>query len=103
MQFGLKENTVLEIKNVFSAFPEVDEVILYGSRAKGNYKPGSDIDLALKGSNLNSSLLTVISLKLDDLYLPYTFDLSVLPRLDNAALIDQINKTGISFYSKNES
>ena len=102
MIFGLKENIVADIKNVFSAFPEVDEVILYGSRAKGNFKPGSDIDLALKGININAAIVNMISLQLDDLYLPYTFDLSVLMRLDNAALVNQINMSGISFYRKNE-
>jgi predicted nucleotidyltransferase len=102
MQFGLKENIILGIKNVFLFFPEVEEVVLYGSRAKGNFKAGSDIDLALKGDKINSLLINKISLQLDDLYLPYTIDLSVFCRINNAALINQINHTGISFYRKNE-
>ncbi|WP_197904747.1 nucleotidyltransferase domain-containing protein [Desulfosarcina alkanivorans] len=50
---------------------------MYGSRAKGNFKPGSDIDLTLKVNRLNLHLLNKISLELDDLLLPYTVDLSI--------------------------
>jgi predicted nucleotidyltransferase len=101
MQFGLQENIIRDIQTVFSAFPEVEEAVLYGSRAKGNYKPGSDIDLTLKGDNLNYSLLNLIRLKLDDLYLPYTFDLSVFLKLSDIGLINNVNRTGISFYRRN--
>ena len=100
MRFGLKENIIQEIQNVFSAFPEVDEAVLYGSRAKGNYKLGSDIDLTLKGDTLNLSVLNKISLRLDDLLLPYTFDLSVYRYIDNIDLIEHINRVGVSFYKK---
>ncbi len=102
MQFGLNENIVLGIKSVFSAFPEVEEVVLYGSRAKGNYKPGSDIDLSLKGDKVNASLVNQISLKLDDLYVAYTFDLSVFRQISDTSLSDNIQRTGISFYRKND-
>lgn len=100
MRFGLKEKTIQKIQNVFAAFPEVDEAVLYGSRAKGNYRPGSDIDLTLKGDNLNLPVLNKISLQLDDLLLPYTFDLSVYRHLDNSALIDHISRVGVSFYKR---
>ncbi len=55
----------------------LEEAILYGSRAKDTYKPGSDIDLTLKGQELDISVMNKISIKLDDLLLPYTFDLSI--------------------------
>ncbi len=100
MKFGLKENTVQKIQHVFSVFPEVDEAVLYGSRAKGNYKPGSDVDLTLKGKDINLSVLNKISLQLDDLLLPYTFDLSIYRHIDNSDLIDHIKRIGISFYKK---
>jgi len=100
MKFGLKDDIVLKIRRIFSAFPEVDEVVLYGSRAKGNPKPGSDIDLTLKGKNLNLSVLNKISLQLDDLLLPYTFDLAIYKHIDSPELIDHIQRIGISFYKK---
>lgn len=73
---------------------------MYGSRAKGNYKPGSDIDLVLKGQNINLSLLNEISLQLDNLLLPYTFDISIDRYIDNPDLIDHIQRMGVSFYKK---
>ena len=100
MTFGLAENIIHDIKNIFPGFPEVEEVILYGSRAKGNYKTGSDVDLTLLGDKLNLSIVNKISLQLDDLYLPYTFDLSIFNQIDNPGLIDHIKRVGISLYKK---
>lgn len=56
MHYGLKENTILRIQSVLAGFPEIEEVILYGSRAKGNYKNGSDIDLTFKGKQLTLAI-----------------------------------------------
>ncbi|PCI28547.1 MAG: hypothetical protein COB67_06095 [SAR324 cluster bacterium] len=99
MQYGLKEETLLKIKNIFSKFEKVEEVLLYGSRAKGNYKPGSDIDLTLKGATLTLKDLNKISLELDDLLLPYTFDISIFHHIDNPDLITHIKRVGKTFYS----
>lgn len=100
MKFGLKEETINKINSVFSEFAEVDEAILYGSRAKGNYRNGSDIDLTLIGDELNLNILNSISLKLDDLLLPYTFDLSVYKQISNEELKDHIQRVGKVFYKK---
>ena len=102
MKYGLKLSVVKNIKEVFSAFPEVEEVILYGSRAKGNFKNGSDIDLTFKGENLNLNLINKISFCLDDLYLPYTFDLSIFNHISSPDLIDHIQRVGEIFYKKRE-
>ena len=77
MKFGLKESDIELIKKVFSNYPEVEKVILYGSRAKGTYKPASDIDLTLLGDKLNLTTLQKIEIDLDDLLLPYFFDVSI--------------------------
>jgi predicted nucleotidyltransferase len=95
---GLTESDYLKIISVFRQFPELEEVILYGSRAKGNYQPYSDIDIVLKGKDLNTSIQNKISLALDDLYLPYVFDVSILSTIDNQDLIDHVNRVGIVFY-----
>ena len=102
MQYGLKQQDIDNIQKVFSAFNEVDKVILYGSRAKGNYKPASDIDITLIGENLEITLINRISLALDDLLLPYTFDLSIFSHIKNEDLLDHINRIGIVFYIKPE-
>ena len=100
MQFGLKENIIENIKNILFGFPQVESVIIYGSRAKGNYQPGSDIDLRLKENQLDLKILNKISLEFDDLLLPYTFDLSIFHQIDNEDLIDHINRVGKIFYER---
>jgi len=100
MEFGLKESITSSIKNILVDFPKVKTVIIYGSRANGNYKPGSDIDLTFKGDHLNLAILNKISLRIDDLLLPYTFDLSVFAHIDNKDLIEHIQKAGKIFYQR---
>jgi predicted nucleotidyltransferase len=70
MTYGLKAKVIDRIKKVFASYPEVEEAILYGSRAKGNYSNGSDIDLVLKGNKLDETILRKIRRQLDDLLLP---------------------------------
>ena len=98
MQYGLKKESIEKVNRIFAQYDKIEEVILYGSRAKGNYKPGSDIDLTLKGKGLNLKLLNKISLELDDLLLPYTFDLSIYHHIKQADLIDHIVRVGKVFY-----
>ncbi len=101
MNFGLKETYIKKINNVFTSFPEVEEVILYGSRAKGNYRKGADIDLTMIGKKIDFKLFNKISGQLDDLLLPYQIDLSLFRSIENQDLIEHINRVGKSFYKKN--
>ena len=98
MSFGLSDATVTKISNVFRHFPAVEKAVLYGSRAKGNYKSGSDIDLTLYGTDLTADLRSQIALALDDLLLPYTIDLSVFADLNHAELQAHIERVGVVFY-----
>lgn len=102
MQYGLKEETVKKINSIFANYEKVEEVVLYGSRAKGNYKSGSDVDLVLKGKKLNLKLLNKISLDLDDLLLPYTLDLSIYHHIANPDLIKHIERVGKIFYKRKQ-
>lgn len=100
MKFGLKENTLDNIINVFANYSKIEKALLYGSRAKGNYRKGSDIDLALVGEKLTIQDLNNILLELDELYLPYTFDLVIFEKIENEDLIDHINRIGITIYER---
>ena len=100
MPFGLKPHIIETIRNVFVKYPQVEKVIIYGSRAKGNYSNGSDIDLTLLGRDLDLSLLNKIDNELDDLMLPYTFDLSNFSQIKNKDLIGHIRRVGKTFYEK---
>jgi predicted nucleotidyltransferase len=98
LQYGLKKETLKKIKEVFAKYEQVEEVVIYGSRAKGNYKPGSDIDLTLKGLNLDLKIMNRVSLDLDDLLLPYSFDLSIFNHISNPEFLDHIKRIGQVFY-----
>lgn len=100
MKYGLKPEVIDHINRVFSGYPDINEAILYGSRAKGTQKSGSDIDLCLKGKNLKLPQLLKIETELDELLLPYKIDLSIFHALDNPDLIDHINRVGVVFYSR---
>ncbi|BBO80288.1 nucleotidyltransferase domain-containing protein [Desulfosarcina ovata] len=100
IQTGLSTACVDKIIRIFERYDDIETVVLYGSRAKGNYKLGSDIDLTLKGKGLNLSILNKISLELDDLLLPYTFDLSLYDHIKQPDLIDHIQRVGKVFYTK---
>jgi predicted nucleotidyltransferase len=94
---GFKENDLQEILGVLKLFPEVQEVILFGSRAKGNHRPGSDVDLALKiaGSDVTNRVSGVLN---DELMLPYKFDVLNIDSISSPDLLDHIERIGISLF-----
>ena len=101
-RFGLKETTIEKIGAVLAKFPQVEKAVLYGSRAKGNYKNGSDIDLTLHGTDLTLNVLYKISLEIDDLLLPYTIDLSIFEQLTDPDFIEHIQRVGVVFYERKQ-
>lgn len=102
MQYGLTQDTIRQMINVFANVHKVEEVIIYGSRAMGSCKRGSDIDLALRGKDLNLNDLLDISVNLDDLDLPYHLDLLLLDKVENNDLLDHINRVGKTIYTREE-
>ncbi|ACH38493.1 nucleotidyltransferase [Citrifermentans bemidjiense Bem] len=100
MPYGLSDDTIERICSVLSRHPAIEKAILYGSRAKGNFKPGSDIDLTLSGDALTSGELGSIAEELDDLLLPYKIDLSLFARLNHAELTEHIERVGVVFYQR---
>lgn len=96
--FGLDHQTVQKIRDVFTQFPEIDKVVVYGSRAKGNFKSGSDIDMTIFSKKEDLSFLFKVEEALDELYLPYKIDLSLFSLLDNENLKDHIARIGIAIY-----
>lgn len=103
MKSGLNDETIEAIQGVLSQYRQVGQAILYGSRAKGNYRIGSDIDLTLvaaEGEKLDLNLLFTIDDALDNLLLPYSFDLSIMAEIDNPALVEHIKSVGQTFYKK---
>jgi len=93
--YGISKNAFDRIKTVLFSMQGVEQVILYGSRAKGNYREGSDIDLTVKG-NLTFDNLVKMSVNLDDLNLPWKIDLSLYRQIENKDLLDHIDRVGIA-------
>lgn len=97
---GIPTRSIEAIKSVFAHYPQIDKAILYGSRAKGTYGKGSDIDLTLEGNLLTLTLLNKVESELDDLLLPYQLDLSIRHKIENTDLQDHIERVGKLFYNK---
>jgi predicted nucleotidyltransferase len=93
---GLPAHAAERMRTVFATNPDIEQVILFGSRAKGNFKPASDIDLAVTGT----ANLGRIDWELDDLLLPWEIDLVQFDRISNPDLREHISRVGQVFYSR---
>ena len=99
--YGLDQEEMDVLRQIFSEVKNLEEVVLYGSRAKGNYKPFSDIDITLKGDFLTLDTLSDVCLKLSESSLPYFCDVSLYNHLTSPELIDHINRKGKTIYKLN--
>lgn len=97
--FGLQQKHIDAINQCFAQYSGIEQVIIYGSRARGNYKNGSDIDLSIIG-NLDYANLLRLETQLDDLLLPYKIDLSLRHKISNPDLLAHIVAEGKVFYGK---
>ena len=98
--FGLSMATLDKLNSVFARHGAIDSVLIYGSRAKGNYRPGSDIDLTIKGGDIPFAEFMQIEEEIDDLMLPYTVDLSQYRQIGNPELLAHIDRVGMAVYVK---
>lgn len=98
MNLGLPEPVLQAIRHVLATEPAIDRVVLYGSRAKGTHRPGSDIDLVIDGPRLTQTQLLRLATALDGLDLPYAIDLSLLHEIGNPDLLDHIRRVGLPIY-----
>ncbi|WP_198514307.1 nucleotidyltransferase family protein [Algoriphagus formosus] len=100
-KFGLLESDMASILKIMDSQEVVDKVILFGSRAKGNYREGSDVDLALKGENLNFEKVSHISYLLnEETNMPYRFDLVNYHQIQEPELIKHIDRVGIPIFDR---
>ena len=100
MEFGLSEQTCATIRKILDQHPMIEKAVIYGSRAKGNYKNGSDIDLTLMGNALDYKTLSAVAWALDESLIPYTVDLSLFEKIENPALREHIERVGKVFYER---
>ena len=96
---GLRQPDLDIVLSVLSEFPNIKEAVIFGSRAKGNFRNGSDVDIALKGENIDLEIVSTISYKLnEETILPYKFDVLDYQSINNSKLTEHINRKGISVY-----
>ncbi|MCE2690705.1 MAG: nucleotidyltransferase domain-containing protein [Betaproteobacteria bacterium] len=97
-EFGLPPATLEAIRRILAEVPAVKKAVIYGSRAKGTYRPGSDIDLTLFGDGLDLDTLGRIATRLHESPIPYQVDLSIFELIDHAGLREHIQRVGQPFY-----
>jgi uncharacterized protein len=100
MPYGLPDHVIEQLNRVFSDYPQIHRVLLYGSRAKRTFRPGSDIDLCIEADGFGHDELFAIETRIDDLLLPWKVDLSLRDTIDDEVLLDQLRQTGIPFFQK---
>ena len=94
--FGIEKHIIKMILSEISKHKEICDIILFGSRAKGNFKKGSDIDIALKGKDISFELMTRLKTEINQkMLIPYHVDLVHYETIANTDLIDHIDRIGI--------
>lgn len=101
--FGLGADNLRAIVTVLSSVKNVQRALIYGSRAKGNFRSNSDIDIMVEGERLTIGDLSMIDARLDDLLLPWQIDLCARNRVGNKALLDEVDKWGVVVYQRSTS
>lgn len=101
-QAGIHQQDIDLLCSVFRNYPDIQRVVLFGSRAKGIARANSDIDLAIWGIE-NELQIASLSMELDELPLPYKFDVIAFPTIYNLSLRQHIERVGVVIYSMAQS
>ena len=99
--YGIPESDLEALISVLKKNSRINEIILFGSRAKGTFNNGSDIDIALKGNNLKLRDILDATSEIEKLLLPYKTDLVIFARISEPALVDHIQRVGIVLFKRN--
>jgi predicted nucleotidyltransferase len=99
-RFGLTDEVIERLTKIFQSTDVLDEVIIFGSRAKGNYKAGSDIDLAVKGKNVSIETILKLLGQIESLGLLYKIDLKNYNSITDPGVLDHITRMGKIFWKR---
>ena len=100
MDDGLRHGVRRTLIDILSASPHVERIVLFGSRARGDYRPGSDIDIALSGGGLTLSELLWLKERIDETTIPQFVDLIWLEKVDDRRLRRNIEAEGVEWWSR---
>jgi predicted nucleotidyltransferase len=98
MKFGLSDTVINELQDVFRHYANIEKVLIFGSRSKGNFREGSDIDLAVIGKGVDYNQLLSILCEIDNLELLYSVDLIDYNKKKGTPIGDHIDRVGKIFY-----
>ena len=98
--FGLTNSDLQSIVEIIKTYPQIDEAIIFGSRALNTHKRGSDIDIALKGKEIGLAASSISGILNEESHLPYFCDVLDYDLIDNEDLKDHINRVGQQIYKK---
>jgi predicted nucleotidyltransferase len=103
MRYGLLPADIAVIGSALQAWPQVIKAIIFGSRAKGNYKPGSDVDIAIVGADIDQSLVAALSFSLnEETFLPYLFDIVHYDTIEEITLKEHIDRVGQVIFQRED-
>lgn len=100
--YGLTDRSYQELLQILASIPEIEQAVLYGSRARGDYGRASDIDLSLKGSRLTRRALRQLNDRLYESHIPYFFDTNIYTEIKNERFKANIDNDGKVIYGKNK-
>lgn len=101
MPYGLLERDMMHILAAVRSLPEISQLVLFGSRAKGTYKTASDVDLAIKGAAVTyETALKLADILNEEKPLPYFFDVVHYESIHEPRLVEHIDRVGVVLYSK---
>lgn len=98
MKFGLSDTIIKELQDVFRRHANIKKVLIFGSRSKGNFRAGSDIDLALIGRDIDYRQILDIQTEIDDLGMLYSIDILNYETKVGTPIGDYIDRDGQVFY-----
>lgn len=100
IDIGISSEVVGLLKDVFADTKQIKKVLLFGSRAKGNYHRGSDIDLAVIADEFSFEDMIQLQVDIDELDLLYKVDCVDYHKIDNDELIAHIDRVGIPLFTR---
>jgi predicted nucleotidyltransferase len=100
VNYGLKQSDITSIVQAVAQFDDIEVAVIFGSRAKGNFKKASDIDIAIQGKAITSKTATGLRSVLEELPLPYFFDVVHYETIQNQDLTDHIDRVGEIIYQR---
>lgn len=100
MNQGLSEETLARVRRILATFPAIDRAVLYGSRAMGTFKSGSDIDLTLFGKGIDRALCAEVAMMFGASIIPFRVDVSAFDLLTHEGLKDHIRRRGTVLFDR---